>query len=278
MKTLSLIIILFSLKSFACSLNNEIVSLSGPITATLEGLEILNDPNLKAISEFYKPRIKYRGVSLAGGLFLSKKTLKKYQKAHFFFDQSIELSNSFQKAKVKNAIEVKTVGQNSFETQEQLLVLLKPYLSNCEKQIEKFQSFIKELKEIILKKKRVERLANSKVIFYLGSCQDGRRPPLIIANDGFIKTIKDFKLFKTYSSSLAYANWSQKELKKFDTSDALEVCLVDKAVGGLKSKRIGKLLEVYSENVLVPGIWQIIFLSKFLPRFADGTLETNSQL
>ena len=102
-------------QSIACKLAKPLVSLSGPVTMVLEELNLLEDPNLAAISVFHPINKKTSAKILAGGVFLSKRTMESFQDKFVFFDKSMELKKNYKMAKIKNFAEINSLGLDSFE-------------------------------------------------------------------------------------------------------------------------------------------------------------------
>lgn len=239
-----------------CHLQKKIVSLSGPITTTIEALGLLKDPKLMAISSFNPIRGKTKARVLAGGMFLAKKTFKKYKAAEFFIDKSRELEKTLKRSNIENYQVLDTRGLDSFEVLAKTLLIIEPLLKNCDKKIKKLNLWGRKVTS------NLASLKEKKIIFFLGKIKN-KLPSLIIGQDGFVLALLRYAKVKTYKSNLAYIAWSQKELKKYPHY---------KFVGVSTTKEWRMHFEPQGKNqwnisyhgALIPGVTQIRFLENFL--------------
>lgn len=252
-KSLFFFIFLFG-QAYACSLNRGIVSLSGPVTMVLEELDLLEDKKLKGISSFHPIGKKTSAKIIAGGLFLSKKTLTDFKGSVVFYDKSFELARVFKKSGLKEVIDLDTVGLSSFKVVDKVQNLLKPYLVNCQKKLGDMNFFLGQSRKTIKKMKKL------KALFYLGLI-NRKKPEMIMVNDGFVMSLKDLKVLKTYESELAYVQWSAKEMKKY--KDYLSFGVSDFINGESRfTKLADKKYNIFFRGVLIPGIRQIYFMNE----------------
>jgi len=239
----------------ACHLNTSIVSLSGPVTMVLEELDLLEDKNLKALSSFHPIIKKTQAEILAGGIFLSKKTIKDYQDEVLFFDKSVELSNLLKKFKKNNFIELDTSGKDSFSVAKDILEQISPYLEACS---EKTDALISKLDKI---KNELGQMQSQMILFFLGQIKT-KYPQLIMGRDGLVLTLIQMKKIQTYESPLTYIQWSAKEMKNYKTF--LKVGLLESQSNTIQVEKVNELTYNLSfRGVLVPGIRQVYFLKEF---------------
>ena len=238
----------------ACSIKSQIVSLSGPVTMVLEELNLLQDKNLKAISSFHPIAKKTNANIIAGGLFLSKTTLKSFKGANVFYDKSFELARLFKNSELQKVMSVDTVTFSSFKVVDKVLNLISPYLSKCSDRINVLKSFLKK-SQVKLKKKNP-----LKALFYVGLITN-KKPEMIMVNDGFVLSLKNLGVLKTYQTQLAYVQWSAKELKKY--KDYLSIGVSDSKDVSFKLQKISSdSFNIIFRGVLIPGIRQVHFLNK----------------
>lgn len=238
-----------------CHIEKSIVSLSGPMTHFLEELKLVNDPSLKAISKFHPLEEKFNGEVLAGGLFLSPQVFHKYKDALIIFDKSREFKYLLEKSDHKQFLEVDSRDQDPFEVINLLKVKALSFLKGCRTQLKALKQKFENIKKSLLKRK-IELSAN----FFLGSLK-GRLPETIIANDGPLIFLRKFNGFKTYSSGLAYVNWSMRELKK--QNNFFNIGLIEAKTEKLKVERVkSKHFDMSYRGVLTPGIRQAYFLQE----------------
>lgn len=247
--------------SLACSLKkgHSFISISGPVTHLLEELNLLEDPALKAISAFH-PVKNEKVKKIAGGIFISPKTLSRFDSPVVFFDSSRELKKVLGQSGVNAKVEVDTRGKEPFAASEVALAALEPHLKECSKNLEDLRAQLKKIKTSLMK----TSLPAKDFIFYLGSFKKEQKPPeLVMVNDGFVKFLKDNKEMKTYPGSLAYLPWSQRILAKMDRPIFIGV---QEARGkDLEIERVEKnIYNIGFQGVLTPGIRQVFFLKKLL--------------
>lgn len=256
MKTVFSLLFLFCInETQACHFNQHVVSLSAPMTMIFEELNLLGDPKLLAISTFHPvdESQKFSAERLAGGIFLSKKYLKSYQKAFVFFDESQELKRELKKANIKSLVEFKSRGLDPFDVTFQSIKSLKGVTKGCEKKI-------KELKLKLIKIKQSFQLPTilKKSIYFLGEIKD-QKPDLIIGDDSFVLFLKKSKEFKTYPTSLSYIPWSQKIMKRL--KDYMLVGISSSQNNDLKVQKVRtKEFNFSMRGLLTPGIRQVYFL------------------
>ncbi len=261
MKVISLFFLLLSF-GHCCSLESEreFLSLSGPITMIMQDLDLLNDPALKAISSFHQ--VNSTASKIDGGIFLSKKYLRKYKNPIIFFDESAQLEKTIADLKLK-AHKIVTKGGDPFTIYAKSLETLVPYLDGCKDKITKLNALTAELRKNIFAGSKMKR----RVIFYLGELTESKRPELVISNDLFVKKWKELKLIDSYPSLLAYATWSQKILKEL--GDYIEIGLAEKPQ--IEVKKISeRKFNIYFPGVLTPGLSQIKFMHYFQTQFQEA--------
>ena len=255
MKTVISLLLLFSMNSFSCELSEKIVSLSGPITLLLEELDLLKDKNLLAISKFHPVEKKFNGQILAGGIFLSKKSLNAFKNVKMFFDKSREFKSLLKKSGVKKYIEIDTRDQDPFEAFNLSLVKIMNSLKGCHKTFEALEAKVSIIKSKLKLNPNFERS-----IFYLGHIKN-KYPEIVIANDGFVLGLKAFEKFKTYPSDLSYVTWSKKimnKLKDFNRYGVSEGKCNDINVLKVSDSNFNLSMR----GVLTPGIRQVYFLER----------------
>lgn len=195
--------------SYACKINRPIISLSGSVTLALSGLNLLSDPNLRGISVFHpnagNPKLK----RLPGGIFISSRTLSEFQNITFIYDESIELMKTLKKSQIQSE-SIVTRGLIPDDVVRLTLEKLKPFLSQCDENLKKYQDNIK-FKILKIRQKLSKKMS---AVFFVGEIRNEKYPDLIMTNDGFIKWLKMEKLIETYPSNLAYIQWSTKILSE----------------------------------------------------------------
>lgn len=255
---------LFSLilisSSYACALKQDkkLVSLAAPITSFLEELHLLDDPALDSISVFHATKNK-KVKRLAGGIFLSAKSMSKYRNHVIFYDASRELQRLMKKSSIVNAIEVDTRGIDPFDANEKSLALLSPYLSGCKKKLEKLNKKIAAIKVKVAKLKFGERA----YVFFLGEFKKGQRPPeLVMVNDGFVRYLAERNQMKTYPGDLAYVPWSQRVLSKL--GNRISIGISESSDEELNLKKVSaNVFNISKMGALSPGLGQVYFLEDF---------------
>ena len=243
------------------------VSLAAPISSLLEELELLGDPLLKAVSVFHsleRETSDKNDFQLAGGIFLSPKTMERHKNAVIFFDESRELARSLKQNKVKAAVEISTRALNPFEANAVAVKALAPYLEGCGPRLQKLLAYEK----LVQTKLKKMKFGNSPYIFFLGEIKKGQRPPeLLIVNDGFVKYLKEELLMKTYPGELAYLSWSQKVLRSMRPFLAFGV--VEGESKALKIEQVSQgEFNLRMKGILSPGLGQV----RFLEAFADSKI------
>lgn len=254
---LFLITFFIPLSVWPCQLEKNLVSMSGPITMILEELDLLEDPKLKAISNFHPIKKKTTAKIISGGLFVSSQVLKEFQKDAFYYDKSREYSQMLKRNQMNEVFEMSTAGENSFKNFDLALVMLEVNLKNCAKKIAE----LKKRVEIIKDKLRLYKEKRG-VLFFLGEIRH-KYPELLMVNDGPMLALRTFGTLVTYDSNLDYVNWSAKEMKKY--KKFLKVGLNESKEDGLKLKKVSDTqYNIYFRGVLIPGIRQIYFLEEFI--------------
>ncbi len=233
--------------SASCRFNSQatkVYSLSGPITLALREINLLKE--VKGVSIFHPLSTdEYKGTILPGGVFLSSQNLNSFSNSVVFFDESRELEKALKTIKSVQAVEVITRALTPHEVTLMVVKTLSTYLIDCEKELKKLTQT-----SLSLQAELVSRIpAKMKVIFYLGDFQQGRKPELVIANDGVVKMLREKKAIETYPSELAYVNWSMKEMGKL-ARDTIHVGIKDSAreltMGVVKRS-------TFEETLLFPG-------------------------
>lgn len=253
---ISLFFVLISIELHACELKKDIVSLSGPLTMVLEEMDLLKDKRLLGISKFHpiKKSQSFNGQILLGGVFLSKKILKKYQDKTIIFDESKELRDQLKKAKISKVIEIQTRDQDPFVVTEKMLDKVSQLSKNCEQKINKVKAFLTLSKSKIQVPKNME-----KAIFYLGEIKS-KKPPLVFGNDGFVMYLKKHGLVKSYPTELSYIPWSQKVVKGLVGYNHFGI--MDGKKESLEIQKVSAdSFNLKYRGVLIPGIRQVRFLS-----------------
>lgn len=242
----------------------KLVSLSAPVTYVLKWLNLLEDKNLLGVSALHHVEIEEKRL-WNGGIFLSSSKLRELKRTILFFDQSRELERSLNNALKKNAdnklIKIATRGMAPFAVNDQATAKLRPYLTNCDQALEKLEHETKKIKESLKKFSIFSR--ERTVIFFLGEISpQGRLPELVMANDGFVKSLLEHAAIKSYPSELSYLSWSQKVLEKIE----LPLFLGVSAAG--KDLKISRVKEGYYNlthpGALTPGLGQIHFLQSLI--------------
>ncbi len=256
MKTVfSLFFIFISFELFSCELSEDVISLSGPVTLVLEELDLIRDSHLLAISKFHPVSDKKDKEILAGGLFLSKKILKKYKNKKIFFDKSRELNQLLEKSYSGRKIEINTSKKNPFEAVEIVLKAITSSLKNCDKEL-------RNLRQNVAKIKREFKLPVDfkKSVFFLGKITS-KLPELIFSHDGFILSLKELNDFQTYPSELAYTTWSMRILKKLKNFNYIGIEEGQNNSIHLTKEGLNRY-NISMRGVLTPGIRQVYFLKE----------------
>lgn len=243
--------------SLACSLNTRgVISLSGPVSTYLDQLGIVNE--LEAISSFH-PVKNFKGVKLAGGLYLSTSTLKSMEGKTVFFDKSRELKKVLERFPKIKTIELDSRRKGPKEVIDQTAEALRPYLKNCDEKQGLFNKEISQLEAHI--KTNSKKIRES--IFFLGHINE-KLPDTILSNDGFVYWLKKEGLMESYPTDLEYVNWSMKVISPlrgkyffFGVEDSFNT-------GMMKvEKKTEKVFNVSYPGALTPGYTQLEFM-KFL--------------
>ena len=243
--------------TLACSLNTKgIISLSGPVSTYLDQLGIVNE--LDAISSFH-PVKNFKGVKLAGGLYLSTSTLKSMEGKTVFFDKSRELKKVLERFPKIKSIELDSRRRTPREVIEQTAEVLKPYLKNCDEKKSSLNNHISQLENHI--RSNSKKIRES--IFFLGHISE-KLPDTILSNDGFVYWLKKEGLMESYPSDLEYVNWSMKVISPL-RGKYFFMGLEDSFNTGLMKveKKTDKVLNVSYPGSLTPGYTQLEFM-KFL--------------
>ncbi len=236
---------------FSCSLRQDLVSLSGPVTMLLEKLDLLSDKRLKAVSKFHLLEKDFNKEVLAGGIFLSKRTLERFKNHFVIYDQSRELTRELQNHHEIKSLEIKTVGQNPFETVDFLLDKISFLLKSCDKKIASLNSTLEKIKTNL-------KVPTGTYLFFLGKI-GYKYPDLIITNDGFVKSLKLLKGFKTYPSELGYTPWSKKMRSRINRP--IEIGILEKKLESPQVKLLkNRKLNIAFRGIMIPGIRQIELL------------------
>lgn len=263
MKAISfLITFLVCSNCIACNLKKDFdyISLSGPITFLLQQLDLLNDKKLKGISLFAPvDTISFKNKVYGGGLFLSDKEKSDFDNKVIFYDNGLELKKYLESSNASEKIVIDTRTKGCIEATNIVINQLKPYLNKCEEKLKKIQSDILKIKNE-LQSYEVKNKEKT-YLFYLGKINKNKLPNLIISNDGPIKSLKDFKILKSYPSDFAYVSWSQKTIKSL--KDITHI-----GVGEGEQFEVIKIdqdkLNILSPGALTPGLSQLYFLEKLL--------------
>lgn len=242
----------------ACHLKQSLVSLSGPVTMILEELKLLSDPKLLGVSKFHP--VKNQEVKkLAGGIFLSRKTLDDFGESIIFFDKSKELSDTLTKY-TSHPFEVDTRSIDPFTATRLSLKKIKPFIQGCQERLVALESRLSKIEREL---KLPETFRHS--VFYLGKMGE-KKPDLIIGNDGFVISLKKLAYFKTYPGNLSYLPWSKKILNKL--KEFKHIGINDSKSDQLIIKKISNdKYNFYLRGIFIPGITQVNFLQQLSSNF-----------
>ncbi len=247
--SLSFLLVTISEGRASCDFNESlktIYSLSGPVTIALKELELLKSRKLKGLSVFHPITAdEFKGEFLPGGIFLSREHLQKMKGSLIFLDESRELNRMLKSVEGMTLEEIKTRGLTPLEVTEQVSLVLKKYLQNCEDKILKLQNKSKALAAEILSKTP----GNLTAIFYLGQIRPPRLPDMVMVNDGIVKWLKDEVKLKTYPSELAYVSWSAKIIQEMP-KETWHIGIMD---SGRELKKEVMKLEAKKLNFTYPG-------------------------
>lgn len=259
MKAFSFLILFWSSTLFACELKSEIVSLSAPITGVLEDLQLLSDKKLIAISLFHPLQNESKIERLGGGLFLSQKSLKRFQKMSIFFDESGEMKRRLSEAHIVGVNEVQTRSLDPFEVVERALAKLTPFLKNCEEKVGALKTHYLIEQDWLLRQPAFKQ----PMYFFLGEMKENNWPDLLMVQDGPVLFWLKHKKLKTIESPLAYVRWGEK-WKKSLTENSQLIGLVHTSDAKKFSVEKQTYWNVTSAGALTPGPWQIRFMRKFV--------------
>jgi hypothetical protein len=192
---------------------------------------------------------------LAGGIFLSKKVLKKFKSSLFIYDKSRELSKLLLNAGLKKTYEIDTLKKDVFETMDVLLKSFVDISDDCGPKIKALR-----LKMTVIKNGLEQNTKIKKIIFFLGRIKT-RLPELVIVNDGFVLAWTRLKKLLTYESELSYVSWSKKQLKKYQDYQFIGINESKSDKIELKKYASSKW-NLFYRGVLTPGIRQLYFLEE----------------
>lgn len=234
----------------------KIYSLSSPVTMLLEEIKALDSKQVKAISVFH-PVKSFDGERLAGGVFLTEKPFDDIETSIIFFDESKDFRRNLSRLKKAKKIEVVSRDMGAFSAYELSKKILKPYLRRCDKELIELDLKVNHIKASLLNSKK------NKLVFYLNHIKkNGKKPNLVIINDGFVKSLIKYAKTKTYPSSLGYVNWSSKIMEKLN-KDYLHIGVEDSKSDIFKFEKVtDKLFNLSFRGALSPGIRQIFLLEK----------------
>lgn len=259
MKAFSFLFFIWATTTFACELKSETVSLSAPVTGLLEELELLKDKKLIAISLFHPVREEIKLERLGGGLFLSQKSLKRFQKMNLFFDESGEMKRRLTEAKITGLIEIQTRSLDPFEVTENALKKLAPFLKSCEVKLNALKIRYQGEKDWLMQRPAFK----NPMYFFLGELKKNSWPDLLMVQDGPVLFWLKHKKLKTVDSPLAYVRWGEKWKKSLSEESQL-IGLIHSS--DTKKFSIEKQIywNVTSVGALTPGPWQIRFMRQFV--------------
>lgn len=239
-----------------------IYSLSGPLTTAIKFLGLHQSNKLKGISSFYQnDGIIFHGDKIPGGSLLSPVTVRNFKAGIVFFDESQE-TEKILRAFGEN-LQIKKISTRNlkpFEVAELMRTELESVTKDCHSKLASFEAAVRALqKEILLKVPEKFR-----AVFFLGGFSGISTPDLVMANDGFVKWLREEKKILTYPTDLAYVPWSAKVMSE-EMQEALQVGLVDSNKAEL-IKHGDRKYTCKFPRALTPGIDQLQALSFFLNR------------
>lgn len=254
----SSLLLLFTHSVFArCEFKKDVEkvnSLSGPVSVLLNEIGLLKNSKVMGISSFHPfDSSDFQGNILPGGVFLSRSLSTQFNNSVVFYDDARELNQllkSFEGVKLRKIV---TRNLLPLEAVEVTIKSMQDYLSGCEKQLNDVLNKAKKVQDQLLAK-----FSNRpRLIFYLGEIRNGKRPELVIVNDGVIKLlIKENKII-TYPSELAYVNWSSKIINGLP-ADTLHIGIKDSGAEKVKKiKRSSQEMTLIYPGSLVPGLTQL---------------------
>lgn len=247
--------------SWACKLDpsHRYVSLSGPITMLMEEMGLLEDMSLKAISTLH-PVADGKGIEkIAGGLFLSSKTLQSFSDKVVFIDASKELEKNVKKYGAKKLIIVSTRAMGAIEVVKENIKTLSPFLIECEQK----QKAVESKLQIVANK--LKQLPNSKntLLFFLGEITRDKFPTLLMVHDGLVIDLIRNGM-KSYPSELSYVSWSEKIVRSLG-DHVSHFGLKNGDSEKIKVEQIDKnKINLSMRGILTPGISQVNFLDQLL--------------
>jgi hypothetical protein len=259
MKILILSFFLITANSYSCEIKKELkfVSLSATLSNILERLDLLNDPNLVAISKHHP--VESTANKLGGGIYLSAKILLNLKANFVVYDESIETSKSIKSLSSLKSIELKTRKRDPFEITSDAITVLPQILKSCDLQIKKMKTEIENQKQKILNGYKASR----PIYFFIGKLTKNKIPQYVLGNDSFVKFLVQNRIIESYSSELPVISWSEKELKGALNRDVIFVGITNGY-----SKKLIKIDKNYANiddaRALLPGSYQIDFMSNFL--------------
>lgn len=241
---------------------HAIYSLSGPITTGLKVLGLQTSAKLKGISTFYETAgEKFHGSKIPGGSLLSPVTVRNFERGVVFFDEAQE-TEKILKAFGKG-LKLKKISTRNLTPMEVTKVVaeeVEEVTSGCGEELKQFERSV-----LALQKKILQRIPNDfRVVFYLGGFEGIARPDLVMANDGFVKWLKDEKKILTYPTSLAYVPWSAK-IMKGEMNEAIEVGIMDANKEDI-IRHPEKRFTLQFPRALTPGIDQLEALNYLLEK------------
>jgi hypothetical protein len=252
---------------WACQIKQETVSLSGTVTSLLYELELLDDPRLKGISLFHPiEKNLFKGKRYPGGVMIAQKTLKELQGKTIFFDESSELAKRLKNAGLTKLVEVKTRGLDPFESTENTLRRLEPYLSNCPTEVLRVRLWAANEKQYLLSRKKLRH----PLFFFLGEIKGEKLPELMMVHDGPVLFWTRNDRIHTLKSDLPYVRWGEKWRKGLSEQAAF-VGLAELKAGEKFRLEKGpkRYWNVKDVGVLTPGPWQIRFMRKFVDTWRE---------
>jgi|GEM_PF-5869728 len=270
MKDVIYFVILSLIANFAkananCRLNQNIVSLSGPISFVLKEIGLQSDKKLLGISSYHKFFKGFKGKKIDGGIYLPSKVFYEIKKDYILFsDESIDGMRTLKKAResfenFKKIIEVKSRGKDSFTFSKEVFSLIETIVSNCQLELKNLVQKVNKIQEELLNFK-----LNRKQSHYFslsGSRKLSPEKEYLITNDLFVKSLKEIKNFNTYESNLNYTSIPQKKISMLPKVQWWRV-KQDRSELGIELKKDWILL--HGDSVLVPGLSQVYIIEKLL--------------
>ncbi len=263
MKIFFSLFLLFTLKAYGnCDFRENVksvYSLSGPVSKTLEEIQLLSSPRVKGISIFYPTTLDKKKIP--GGIFIAPGLLNEMKNSLVIYDESQELKKLFDSQGI-HTISLNSRGKSPHEVMEESERVVRPFLKGCDDKLLLLQKKIAALESEIRKKSTTKK----DIVFFLGEVNDGKLPDLVVANDGIARWLKENKLVSGYPSELAYVNWSARVLGKIPQS-TIYLGLKEAPKPGLKGQSLRMTLEY--PGALMPGMTQLeawIYFLDHIPR------------